>query len=94
MYSACALAVLRQRPQSAMGAAEPLGSGDVSLPKSVRDMLVRGRVSWLRNEDVVDLLHNYKQYKFRVSKEPPVKPPGECAIGSRKQRRCLPAINI
>jgi len=59
-----------------MGAAEALGSGDVSLPKSVRDMLVRGRVSWLRNEDVVDLLHNYKQYKFRVSKEPPVKPPG------------------
>ena len=61
---------------SAMSAAEPLGSGDVSLPKAVRDMLVRGRVSWLRNEDVVDLLHNWKQYKFRVSKEPPVKPPG------------------
>lgn len=59
-----------------MSAAEPLGSGDVSLPKAVRDMLVRGRVSWLRNEDVVDLLHNWKQYKFRVSKEPPVKPPG------------------
>lgn len=62
-----------------MGMAEPLGSGDVSLPKSVRDMLVRGRVSWLRNEDVVDLLHNYKQYKFRVSKEPPVKPSGAWA---------------
>ncbi|KAK9825844.1 hypothetical protein WJX81_002837 [Elliptochloris bilobata] len=59
-----------------MSAAEPLGSSDVSLPKAVRDMLVRGRVSWLRNEDVVDLLHNWKQYKFRVSKEPPVKPSG------------------
>lgn len=61
--------------------AEALGSGAASstdqLPKMLRDILTKARTSWLRNQEVVDLLTNYRTYRFRVSKEPPLKPPGE-----------------
>jgi hypothetical protein len=60
--------------------AEQLGSGAASsteqLPKVLRDILTKARTSWLRNQEVVDLLTNYRTYRFRVSKEPPQKPPG------------------
>ncbi|BDA47093.1 probable calmodulin-binding transcription activator 2 at N-terminal half [Coccomyxa sp. Obi] len=60
--------------------AEQLGSGTASpteqLPKVLRDILTKARTSWLRNQEVVDLLTNYRTYRFRVSKEPPQKPPG------------------
>ncbi|EIE21793.1 CG-1-domain-containing protein [Coccomyxa subellipsoidea C-169] len=60
--------------------AEQLGSGAASsteqLPKVLRDILTKARTSWLRNQEVVDLLTNYRSYRFRVSKEPPQKPPG------------------
>ena len=46
------------------------------LPKVLRDILTKARTSWLRNQEVVDLLSRYRQYGFRVSKEPPQKPPG------------------
>ena len=59
-------------------AAEQLASaGNVEqLPKALRNILTKARTSWLRNQEVVDLLTNYKAYQFRVSKEPPQKPPG------------------
>ena len=46
------------------------------LPKSLRDILTKARTSWLRNQEVVDLLSRHRQYGIRVSKEPPQKPPG------------------
>ena len=46
------------------------------LPKVLRDILTKARTSWLRNQEVVDLLSRHRQYGFRVSKEPPQKPPG------------------
>ena len=50
------------------------------LPKVLRDILTKARTSWLRNQEVVDLLSRHRQYGFRVSKEPPQKPPGVCTI--------------
>lgn len=63
-------------------AAEQLASaGNVEqLPKALRNILTKARTSWLRNQEVVDLLTNYKAYDFRVSKEPPQKPPGTALI--------------
>ena len=46
------------------------------LPRVLRDILTKARTSWLRNQEVVDLLSRHRQYGFRVSKEPPQKPPG------------------
>lgn len=58
--------------------AEQLGSNAYigELPKVLRDILTKARTSWLRNQEVVDLLSRYRQYGFRVSNEPPQKPPG------------------
>ncbi len=68
-------------PSTAMVFADPaeqLESGRAmgELPKVLRDILTKARTSWLRNQEVVDLLSRHRQYGFRVSKEPPQKPPG------------------
>ena len=59
---------------------EQLGCGPTSpgeqLPKALRDILTKARTCWLRNQEVVDLLTNYRAYHFKVSKEAPQKPPG------------------
>ena len=57
---------------------EQIGSEPATreLPKVLRDILTKARTSWLRNQEVVDLLSRHRQYGFRVSKEPPQKPPG------------------
>jgi hypothetical protein len=78
--------------------AEPLGAGSASstdqLPKVLRDILTKARTSWLRNQEVVDLLTNYRAYRFRVSKEPPQKPPGKIKWTLSFCRLVLPVVSI
>lgn len=78
--------------------AEQLGSGAASsteqLPKVLRDILTKARTSWLRNQEVVDLLTNYRSYRFRVSKEPPQKPPGVRNLLNCPVQALLPAVGL
>ena len=55
---------------------EVLDPAAVNLPSRARDILLKGRTSWLKNTEVLDLLRNYRDYRFIVSREPPNKPPG------------------
>jgi hypothetical protein len=76
------------------GAAEPLGSQDVvlhlTLQPNVRDAIERSRTSvQLRNDEAMDLLHNYEQYGFRAGQELPAKPPGaRAAVCVMLQESC------
>ena len=46
---------------------------------------MKGRTSWLKNTEVLDLLQNYREYRFTVSREAPNRPPGW-----EINQRCLP----
>lgn len=70
----------KERAQAGQGPrgtlASPLQDVQGGLPKRVREVLSKARVSWLKNTEVLDVLHNFRSYGFVVSQEPPCKPPG------------------
>ena len=59
--------------------AQPLDSRDSTLPENVRDILDKGKHSWLKNTEVCDMLLNHTEFNLRVAKEPPRQPPGDFA---------------
>lgn len=69
-------------PNSDMGGSEtpviarPLDPRDPKLPETVRDILEKGKRSWLKNTEVCDMLLNHNEFNLRVAKEPPRQPPG------------------
>lgn len=62
---------------------EALDPAAVNLPARAREILIKGRTSWLKNTEVLDLLLNNKEYRFTVSREAPHRPPG-MSQGSRR----------
>ena len=76
-----------------MSSATPLDAGAIHLPQTARDILLKGREAWLKNTEVLELLQNYRDYRFPVSKEPPEQPPGgRCPPGraARQPAACWP----
>lgn len=61
---------------STSGGSAPLGFGDIEYPKKLRDIITKAKTSWLRNQEVADILQNYRAYNFKVSTEPAVQPAG------------------
>eukprot|EP00884_Botryococcus_braunii_P010774 jgi/Botrbrau1/19699/Bobra.0003s0060.1 len=55
--------------------AGPLVPGD-GVPKPIRDLLTRARTSWLKNDQVYDIICNYREYNLMLATDPPKKPPG------------------
>ena len=56
--------------------AVPLGQETGHLPVAMRDVICKARTSWLKNSEVLDILLNFKRYRFPVGKEAPDCPPG------------------
>lgn len=56
--------------------ARPLDPRDPNLPQTVRDILEKGKRSWLKNTEVCDMLLNHMEFNLRVAKKPPRQPPG------------------
>lgn len=75
-----------------MARAEPLTADNFLLPKSVRDIVVKARVQWLRNTEVQDLLHNHMKYGLKVRQgAPPSVPRGGLATREGGHARGRPA---
>ncbi|KAK3265636.1 hypothetical protein CYMTET_25695 [Cymbomonas tetramitiformis] len=58
------------------------------LPLSIGNLLEEARKRWLKSTEVCEILINYRTYKFRLSEEPPVRPPaGSLFLFDRKHCR-------
>lgn len=56
--------------------ARPLDPRDPKLPENVRDILEKGKRTWLKNTEVCDMLLNHTELNLKVAREPPRQPPG------------------
>ncbi|KAK9820359.1 hypothetical protein WJX72_009412 [[Myrmecia] bisecta] len=67
---------LRSSSRPAPKGAAPLDPKDPSYPPKIREVLAKGQTTWLKNTEVCDLLLNFQAYNMRVSRDPPLQPPG------------------
>jgi CG-1 domain len=72
------------------GVAEPLRIVQESVPENIREVLARAKDGWLKNTEVYELLQNYKRYGLKISKDPPLRPPGKPVHPLRGGGRCSP----
>jgi hypothetical protein len=70
-----------KQPQQG-GQAIPIDPTDPNLPPKVRDVLHKGRTSWLKNPEVCDLLVNHAAFNMPISRDAPMQPPGARGLRS------------
>lgn len=70
------------------GQAIPIDPSDPSLPPKVREVLHKGRTSWLKNPEVCDLLVNHAAFNLPISRDAPMQPPGTRTFRSFHHNLC------
>ena len=60
-----------------------LGAGMGSVAANVAAIVEKARTSWLKNNEVLDLLEGYVAAGLSVCQEPPVRPEGGCCAVAR-----------
>jgi hypothetical protein len=66
----------RNKQAPSGGAAVPIDPSDPNLLPKVREILTKGKTSWLKNPEVCDLLMNHASYNMPISRDAPNQPPG------------------